>query len=668
MNVSLGVIFKLNVKNDLSFLNRSCVLKGSLFLIVYIFLFLYSYFAYSDELPVESFSQLPSYTNPKLSPSGSKIAFISNFQEPALALLTTIDLSDRETKFLVKSDNEKVKINWFQWANEKTLIVSIWFASHRGGVDTTETRLLAIDIDGEEVVERALITPRRYENHFSQFQDNVISFLPDDPDHILIALDNELANKPSVYKVNVNTGRKSRIEKGKLGIRNWIVDQQGDLRLGFALNYETGEALSRVRIGDDKKWHKIFEYNALTDPAIKPLGFGKDPNILYYRGYKEDKLALYTINLETREKQLVFEDEDYDVDGSLIYSRKSHDVIGIYHRNSADGRIYWDESFDNFQKSINKVLPDTDNYLVDFSADEDTYLLYSENDFTPGVYYLGKRKSKSLDFIFAQYPALVPDVLTSHQFVKYKARDGYEIEGYLTIPKGSDGKNLPTILHPHGGPGARESSGFDYWTSFFSNRGYAVFRPNFRGSTGYGYDFAQSQMKGWGLTMQDDLTDAANWLIDNGVADPERMCIVGASYGGYAAAMAAVKTPDLFKCAVSFAGVSNLKQLVSESRNYINTKFVKNQIGDKSKDLKERSPYYQAEKISIPMLFVHGESDRVVDVKQSRMMVKKMEKMGKKVEYIELKDGDHYLSIQRNRHATLAAIDLFLKKHLVSTE
>ena len=623
-----------------------------------------SFFATAKELPITSFSQLPSYTNPKLSPSGNQIAYISNIQEPEVALLTYLDLLSREKKYLVKSDNEEVKINWFNWANEKTLIVSIWFAGSRYGIDTTETRLMAIDVDGDSINQRLLVQPLGSARNYSQFQDNVLSYLPDDPEHILVGLDFDKPNQPSVYKVNVNTTRKKRIERGKLGIRSWLVDRQGNLRVGKTLDFETGESSIRARTGEGKKWEKIFEYNALEEPAITPLGFGLDPNILYYREYRNDKLALFKLNLTTKEKTLVYADENYDVDGSLLYSRKSGDVIGIRHRKSPNGRIYWDKSFENFQQSINKVLPDTHNYLVDFSADENVYILYTENGYTPGTYFLGNRKEKTLDLLFEEYPELNPDVLTAHKLVKYKARDGYEIEGYLTTPKGFEGQKIPTILHPHGGPGARENSGFDYWTSFFTNRGYAVFRPNFRGSTGYGYAFAQSQMKGWGLTMQDDLTDAANWLIDQGVADAERICIVGASYGGYAAAMAAVKTPDLFKCAISFAGVSSLKELVSESRHYTNNTFVKNQIGDKSRDLKARSPYYQAEKVTIPMLFLHGEKDRVVDVKQSRMMVKKLRKLNKDVDYIELEDGDHYLSLQKNRHATFKAMDAFLKKHL----
>ena len=621
---------------------------------------------FSKELPVESFSQLPSYIRPTLSPSGNKIAYIRNYQSPEIALLTTVDLITGKKQHIVKSDNEERKIRWFTWVNEKTLLVSIVFAAKRYRTDTTETRLLAIDIDGDEPVQRQVVKTKRgmYDDgHVSQFQDSIVSFLPDDPEHVLIELDLDVANLPSVYKVNVNTGRKSRLTKGKMSVRSWMADRQGNLRLGEALSYKTGEAAIRVRIGDDDKWHKMFEFNALEEPGIAPLGFAKDPNILYYNAYQNDKKALFKIHLPSKETTLVFADDDYDVDGSLIYSKKTNDVIGINHSNSEDGRIYWNNSRVDFQKSLNKALPDSDVYLVDFSRDENIYLLYTENDYTPGMYYLGDRKDKSLTPILEQYPALVPEVLTEHQFVTYTTRDGTKVEGYLTLPLNADGP-VSAILHPHGGPGARESDGFDYWTSFFANKGYAVFRPNFRGSTGYGYEFAQSQMKGWGLTMQDDLTDAANWLVDQKIAKPDNICIVGASYGGYAAAMAAVKTPDLFKCAISFAGVTNLKKLVSRSRGYTNSKFVKNQIGDDSDDLEARSPYYQAENVKIPMLFLHGADDRVVNVEQSRMMVDELQDLDKPVEYIELENGDHYLSIQRNRHTTFKAMETFLKTHL----
>lgn len=624
-----------------------------------------AYFVTAAELPTESFSALPAYRTPKLSPDGSKIAFVQNYQKQGLSILSTFDFTNGEKKLLIKSDNEKIKIRWFRWANDKTLIMSGRFASKRGRTDTVETRLLAIEADGSSEARLLIRPPRAFSsnNRVSQFQDNVVDILPDDPDRIMVAIDLDIQNMPSVYKLNIYNKQKERITKGKMQIRDYMTDQQSELRLGEMLNYKTGEAKVYVRQVGSEKWESIYDYNALEEQGITPKGFDLDPNFLYYSAYKGNMKALYKMDIRTQKSELVFEDPDYDVDGSLIYSKKTREVIGLSHANTPTGRIYWDTARDKFQKAFDKALPDTDNYLVSFSRDENNYVLYTENDSTPGAYYYGDRKLGELVLLFEQYPALVPEVLTEHSLVTYTARDGVEIEGYLTLPKDADGP-VPTIMHPHGGPGARDLSGFDYWTSFFTNRGYAVFRPNFRGSTGYGLEFAESQMQSWGLAMQDDLEDAALWLVKEGIAKKDKMCIVGASYGGYAAAMAAVKTPDLFQCAVSFAGVTDLKQLVVRSRRYVSSKFVKKQIGSDTDDLEARSPYHNAEKIKIPMLIVHGEDDRIVDVSHSEKLADELEDLERPVEYIELENGDHYLSVQRNRHQFFAAMDAFLKRYL----
>ncbi|GAC04492.1 alpha/beta hydrolase family protein [Paraglaciecola chathamensis] len=621
--------------------------------------------AFGTELPPSQFSRLPSVVKPNLSPDGERIALIKNYLNPEISVLSLLDVKTNAVKMLVKSDNEKVKVNWFTWANEKTLIVSLRFASKERFVKFTETRLIAIDVDEEEIKQRNLFKPRggRSKEHNSQFQDTVVSFLPNDPDHILMALDLDVANLPSVYKVNVNSGRRSRVQKGKMQVRSWMADRQGNVRLGESLSYKTGKASIRYRLPGKEDWEKMYEHNALEEVGINPLGFAKDPNMLFYSAYKGDKKALYKMNLTTQESTLVFEDPEYDVDGSLIYSTKLNDVIGIYHTNSPTGRIYWDDNYKKFQDALDSALPDTSNYLVDFSRSEESYLLYTENDFVPGAYLLGNRPDRTLNMIFQQYPGLHAFMTSNHKLVSYTARDGVKIEGYLTLPETTGGP-IATIIHPHGGPGAREYSGFDYWTSFFINRGYAVFRPNFRGSSGYGKQFADSQMQGWGLTMQDDITDAAKWLVDEKIADPKRMCIVGASYGGYAATMAATKTPDLFQCAISFAGVMDLKRLVSKSRHFLNKKFVRKQIGEDKDDLEARSPYHNAAKIKIPILLLHGEDDRVVDVYQSRQMYSELQDLDKQVKYIELENGDHYLSIQRNRHRVFTEMDAFLKMHL----
>ncbi len=620
----------------------------------------------ASELPVESFSRLPQFQKTKISPDGKHVAFIENISATGQSVLSSFDLEKGVKRPLVNSDNESIKINWYKWANNKTLLISGIFADFRGRVKTTETRLFAVEADGSDKNTRVLIKPRAGSlggEHLSQFQDNVVDLLPDDNDHILVAIDLDKPNQPSVYKLNIYSNKKSRIFKGKRMIRSFMTDQQSRLRLAKSVSYKTGVTKILVRAKEGSNWETLFEYNALEEPGITPLGFALDHDTLYYNEYYNDKKAIFKIGLKDKLKELVFSDPDYDVNGSLIYSRKTRDVIGINHSNSSNGRIYWDKDREKLQKGLDQLLPDTSNYLVHFSQDQNRYILYTENDFTPGKYYFGDRKNQQLAQLFEQYPELVPSVLTKHKLVTYTARDGTLIEGYLTLPKGLKAP-IPTILHPHGGPGARDHSGFDYWTSFFTNRGYAVFRPNFRGSSGYGYEFAKSQMKSWGMEMQDDLTDATQWLIDEKIADPEKICVVGASYGGYAALMATVKTPELFKCAVSFAGVSNLKKLVVKSRRYLGSKFVKNQIGDDYDDLEARSPYYSVEKITAPILVIHGEQDRVVDVEQSKIMVDELQDQNKQVEYIELENGDHYLSIQRNRHLAFNAIDKFLRKHL----
>ncbi len=614
-------------------------------------------------LDYRAFSALPAFVKPRLSPDGTKIVYVRNVIEPEeMSLLMTYDLVSGESFYLLSSDNEKVKINWFRWVNDKRLVVSARYESRRGTTKVYDTRLFAMDYDHQEGKALNLINWRRLSrlasnmNHVPQIQDEVIDWLPDDPDHILMAIDVEVAALPSVFKVNVNTARATRIEKGKKQIRHWITDQQSNVRVGVSLNYDTGER--QVLLKDNDDWRVLAEYNAMTEQGFYPVGFGLDPNLLYYKAYKGDYLALYTLDLTTDERTEVFYDEGYDVNGSLIYSSLTRDVIGIRHH----GRHYWDKGFEAFQKGLEQALPDTYNSIVSFSRDEQSYIVYSESDVMPGGYYIGNRKDGSLYFMFDQYPGIQPDTLVPHRLITYKARDGMEIQGYLSLPNGKG--PFPTIIHPHGGPGARDYDGFDYWTSYFTSKGYAVLRPNFRGSSGYGYSFAQSRIQSWGLQMQDDITDAAHWMVEQGYSEENNMCIVGASYGGYAALMATVKTPDLFNCAVSFAGVSSLKHLVQHSRRFLNTEFVQHQIGDESRDLKARSPYYNVEGIKTPILLIHGEEDRVVRVRQSRIMEDELDDEDKVFTYVELESGDHYLSIQRNRHRMFAEMDAFLEKYL----
>jgi dipeptidyl aminopeptidase/acylaminoacyl peptidase len=263
-----------------------------------------------------------------------------------------------------------------------------------------------------------------------------------------------------------------------------------------------------------------------------------------------------------------------------------------------------------------------------------------------------------------QYPLLYQQHLSGKEKVVYQARDKVDIEAYLTMPHRGIKENNPAIIVPHGGPMARIYEGFDWFTEFFASRGYVILQPNFRGSSGYGFEFALQSIGDWGGVMQDDLGDAANWLAANYSVDKKSICILGGSYGGYAAMMGAVKQQGIFKCAASFSGISDLDLLLTKARKFTNYDIVKKQIGSDATYRKNRSPVNHAENIDIPMMLIHGESDLIVHVDQSRRMFKALQKYNKPVEYIELENGDHFMSIEGNRLKVLTSFERFLNEHI----
>ena len=298
------------------------------------------------------------------------------------------------------------------------------------------------------------------------------------------------------------------------------------------------------------------------------------------------------------------------------------------------------------------------------SDDRNRYIIFAENSSTPGSFYLGDKKLGTLNEIAHSYPALANVELPPKKAFFYKARDGLDIEAFLTLPEGKN-KNLPTIIFPHGGPIAADGEkGFDYWTSFFANRGYAVVQMNFRGSTGYGYDFMKAGLGQWGGQMQEDVEDATYWAIKEGIADPDRICIVGGSYGGYAALMGAA-TSDLYKCSVSFAGVSDLLYLLDGSRRYGGEEGLRILLGDKSRsELKEISPVNLADQIKIPVLLVQGDDDSRVLLKHGEAMRDAMEETGVDYIYIQQEDSDHFLTLKKNRLQFFEETEKFLQKHI----
>ncbi|WP_394391218.1 hypothetical protein [Shewanella woodyi] len=363
---------------------------------------------YAEQLPVEAFGLLPQSEQVKLSPDGKRFAFLYNHK--GLTLLGVTEISSGKRKFIVKTDNQKFKIGWYKWANNELLLVSADYPVYRRGVKYSESRLLKVMVDGTGKVESVLRLKKS--ERTPQYQNNIIDLLPEEPNYILMALDLKVANRPDVYKVNLNSkvGRKM-VYRSKSHISHWLTDRQHRVRLGYGRD-ETKIFYRLYDLATDE-WRNIWEYEIFDAPDITPLGFGLNPSELYIRAIHNDRYAIFKVDVTDKKltKNLVYADEHYDIEGSLIYSRKTKDVIGVYHGEASNAKIYFDPTYEKFQKSLNKAIPDAYNNIVSVSEDENKYILFSSSSQAPGAYYLGDRKGKTLDFILEEYPFLVQKAL-----------------------------------------------------------------------------------------------------------------------------------------------------------------------------------------------------------------------------------------------------------------
>ncbi|TKB45606.1 S9 family peptidase [Thalassotalea mangrovi] len=616
----------------------------------------------AEVLPIEAFASKPDVSNMDLSPNGDHVASIVKVTgKKKGAVVSIVNIATGKANYHLFTDNSKFVITSLEWANDDVVLVEAKFPAVRGGVPVNEWRLIQLNIHSGK---SRSIVPRLMFKKFSyvpQIQSKVIDILPDEPDFILMELAGQRSGgEPSVYKMKLVTegsGRTKVMQRAREDVYDWLTDRQNNIRIGIRRDDTSYEILEQSAERDGMR--TLWSFEAFSKEEVWPMGFDVEPNILYVKALHDGRDAIFKVDLNDKAltKELVYSNDNYDVTGGLRRDIGSGRVIGV-------GDHYWDNDYANLKKSLDAALPDTSNYLIDFSADGNRYLVLSTSDNEPGIYLLGDRKAKSLNAIAYRYNQLTPDVLSIREDISYQARDGLNIEGYLTLPKGGEGKKLPTIIFPHGGPISHESSGFDYWSQFLANRGYAVLQMDFRGSSGYGFDFMQMGIASWGQAMQDDVEDGARWMIDNGIADPERICILGASYGGYAALMGTIKSPELYQCAISFAGVMDVEALVKSHRRFINYEIAKKQIGDDFDLLWEISPLKHVKKVNVPVLLMHGEKDRSVRYSQSEDMFDELEDEGKQVEFITLEDGDHYLSNAQNRLIVFQAIERFLAQHL----
>jgi len=617
-------------------------------------------------MPVEAFSRLPDVSYMKLSPDGKKVASLVRYEkgESKGVVLLMYDTTTEKSSLLLTSDNKKYTLEWLAWEGNDSLLIGTYYPTKvYGTTQVTATHLLKIDVNSKQV--NSAIPPRLFRkfDRVPIVQDHVIDFLPNNHDEIIVALRGQNEVGTAVYQINHKTNKTKRLHGFKSQVLDWITDRQNNLRL--AHYFKDNDIRYYHRSIGKKKWQPLFEFSTFDKSYKTPLGFGVDPNVLYYSALHDGRDAVFKMNLSNDQlkSELVYADPKFDVAGALIYSKKNQRVVGLRH-SIGQGYQFWDSEYKRLQEMINKALPETKNIITGFSDDERKLVVLATSDIDAGTYYFINRNTGVALPIALRYKLLDPELMSEKKKIRYQARDGVTIHGYLTRPKHAANAPNPTIIFPHGGPISFDGKGFDYWTQFFASRGYNVLQMNFRGSYGYGFDFMASGLQDWGGKMQTDVEDGTRWLIKEGIADENRICVVGASYGGYAALMEVANNADLYQCAVSFAGVTDLPYMVRNSRKYINHKIVKEQVGSKYRELKERSPVNRANQIDVPVLLIQGTKDRVVTSVHGRRMSKRLEKAGKDVTYIELEGGNHYLSNEVHRERMFKEMDAFLTKHL----
>jgi dipeptidyl aminopeptidase/acylaminoacyl peptidase len=534
-------------------------------------------------------------------------------------------------------------------------------------------RLFAVNrADGKHV---ALLADNRNAALEGAFNlGDIRSFLHKDPQHILMELDG--FNGRSLFKVNIETGRGELMERPMESVTGWWLDIDGNPVVRMAVSNGT---VRLSRKDEEKKWRVFYKMRLREmedSEEYMPVGPSNIADKYYVLATPpgHDRKGIYLYDLTKEEfGEPVVEHPKYDIDRAMT-ARDGTRVLYYCYTAHVEICEFTDTKFNAHMRGLRKYFEEFANVtLYDASQDDKNFLLYVEGPHDPPGYFYYQSEEKNIQIIGAERKVFENIGMPKASVVNWKARDGKEIHGYLTLPPGAPaGVKLPLIVHPHGGPEARDQLTFDRRVQFFAARGYAVFQPNFRGSAGFGKAFAESGYGEWGRKMQDDITDGVQLLVEQGVADPARMCIVGASYGGYAALVGASLTPDLYKCAVSIAGVSDLEDFISwRKRNWGSDsegyRYWLKAIGDPDKDeqkLKEVSPLQLVDKIKIPVLLLHGTDDFVVPIAQSRAIKKALDRNGKKTELLEFEKEGHSGWQPYNYVRALSSIDQFLWKNL----
>lgn len=566
--------------------------------------------------------------------------------------------------------------NWCRWAKADRVLCSVLFTNNANraqmmGPNITfgSTRLIGFDANGAN--NRMVIANGNL--YGGQFQDHVIDWLRDDPDNVLVDLPDDLlygVGLTSVYKVNIRTGKLTVVERTKNHVGGFVTDGQGHVRLASGVEHSTFRMYARPAVGDE--WKEIIKRDIKMEDEslyLDPQAVVPNSDDAYAIGNYQGFNALWSVSLTGKsEPQMLFAQPDADVHSIFGPDRQ---LLGVSFDTDKPGVKYFDSKAELLQEVADNLLPGHINQLVDFSRDMKVAIVRSQTDQEPPFFSVLDLSVRPAKFgrIGSSYPALSGYDFAKVEPISFPASDGTLVPGYLTRPVGDiDLSKTPLIVLPHGGPYARDRWGFDSWVQYLASRGYTVLQIEFRGSTGYGGNWFKAGFADWGGKPYSDVVDGARWALSKGYGDPSHACVVGASFGGYLALLAATRNHEskLFKCAVSIAGVSDLQELIKDRQWFAYWNLIKQEIGTDDGKLQEASPLTHAGDVNIPIMLIHGDQDYTVKVDESRLMDEALAKSDKPHELVIIKGADHYFREDVYLKQMFTAMDGFLAKNLAA--
>jgi len=600
-------------------------------------------------VPMRDFFRNPESSAYKLSPDGKHLAFLKPWEKRMNIHIVAIGQPVADAKRITSAKERDIA--GYNWANNSRLV----YIQDTGGDENF--RLFATDADGDNAKD---LTP------FSEVQVRIVDDLEDDPEHMIIEMNRRDKRIFDAFRINIVSGEMKMIVENPGNYSSYTTDHNGKLRVVTATDGVETSLLYRKT--EDDPFVTLLTTNFKN--SLEPLIFTYDNQKLYASSnIGRDKSAVIVWDFITKkEEKIIFEHPEVDV-SRLVSSDRQKKITGVVYMTAKREYHFFDESRKKMQEFLESKLSGLEVSIADSSKDETKYLVRTYSDRSLGAYYYYEPTTEKLDKIADISPWINPDNLATMKPVTYQARDDFKIHGYLTLPVGVEAKKLPVIVHVHGGPWARDHWGFDPSVQFLANRGYAVLQMNFRGSTGYGRKFWEASFKQWGKSMQDDVTDGVRWLIAQGIADPERIGIYGASYGGYATLAGLVYTPDLYSCGVDYVGVSNLLTFMDGIPPYWEQyrQMMYEMVGNPDTEqelMRAASPVFHVDKIKAPLFIAQGANDPRVVKSESDQMVEALRKRGIEVPYMVKDNEGHGFRNEENRFEFNRAMEQFLAKHL----